>query len=162
MVQASIEVQVASNSQQLPQQEQFVRWCELALQQRDAPAQLCIRIVDEDEGRELNLHWRGKDYATNVLSFTADIPAGVLDIELLGDLVICAPVVERQAAEQNKQLLAHWAHMVIHGCLHLQGHDHQDDAQAEQMESLERQLLQQLGYDDPYAQHDNTKEHAKP
>lgn len=158
---AELEVQIASSSKLLPALQDFQHWCDLALSSRQQPSQLCIRIVDEDEGRELNLHWRTKDYATNVLSFVADIPPGVLDIPLLGDLVICAPVVEREAAAQGKPLNAHWAHMVIHGCLHLLGYDHQDDAEAEEMEQLERQLLARCGHDDPYAQDEQTTEHAK-
>lgn len=146
----SLDVQVASSSIWLPAQASLQAWCELALRQRTSPSELCIRLVDEEEGRELNLQWRGKDYATNVLSFVAEIPDGILDIPLLGDLVICAPVVEREAAEQDKEREAHWAHMVIHGCLHLLGYDHLEDAEAEEMEQLERQLLAELGYADPY------------
>lgn len=134
-----------------PAEADFRRWCELALRQRTADSELTIRLVDEPEGRELNHTWRGRDYATNVLSFPADIPEGLLDIPLLGDLVICVPVVEREALEQGKPVAAHWAHMVIHGCLHLLGYDHIDDAEAEEMEMLERELLAELGHPDPYA-----------
>ncbi|XWT11182.1 rRNA maturation RNase YbeY [Stutzerimonas urumqiensis] len=129
----------------------FRRWCELALRQRSADSELTIRLVDEPEGRELNRTWRGKDYATNVLSFPAEVPDGILDIPLLGDLVICVPVVQREAAEQGKSIEAHWAHLVIHGCLHLLGYDHLEDAEAEEMETLERHLLAELGHPDPYA-----------
>ncbi|MBB3102532.1 rRNA maturation RNase YbeY [Azomonas macrocytogenes] len=139
-----------------PGDSEFRRWCELALRQRTADSELTIRLVDEPEGRELNATWRHKDYATNVLSFPADVPEGpggiaLLDIPLLGDLVICVPVVMREAAEQGKPLQAHWAHLVIHGCLHLLGYDHQEDAEAEEMEDLERLLLAELGHSDPYA-----------
>ncbi|CDZ94558.1 rRNA maturation RNase YbeY [Pseudomonas saudiphocaensis] len=134
-----------------PAEADLRRWCELALRQRSADSELTIRLVDEPEGRELNSTWRQKDYATNVLSFPADVPDGLLDIPLLGDLVICVPVVEREAAEQDKSLQAHWAHLVIHGCLHLLGYDHIEDDEAEEMESLERQLLAELGHPDPYA-----------
>lgn len=127
-------------------------WCELALRQRSGDSELTIRLVDEEEGRELNRTWRQKDYATNVLSFPADVPDEMLDIPLLGDLVICVPVVEREALEQGKTLTAHWAHLVIHGCLHLLGYDHIDDDEAEEMEDLERQLLAELGHPDPYAE----------
>ena len=106
-----------------------------------------------DEGQSLNHTYRGKDYATNVLSFPADLPPE-LDLPLLGDLVVCAPVVAREATEQHKQLNAHWAHMVIHGCLHLLGYDHIDDAEADEMEALERELLAQLGIADPYLDDD--------
>ena len=113
-------------------------------------SELSSRLVDAEEGQQLNATWRNKDYPTTVLSFPADIPDGLLDIPLLGDLVICVPVVEREAAEQGKALTAHWAHLVIHGCLHLLGYDHIDDAEAEEMEELERQLLAEIGYPDPY------------
>lgn len=134
-----------------PSEADFRRWCELALRQRSADSELTIRLVDEEEGRELNRTWRHKDYATNVLSFPAEVPEGLLDIPLLGDLVICVPVVEREAVEQGKALEAHWAHLVIHGCLHLLGYDHIEDDEAEEMEGLERELLAELGHPDPYA-----------
>jgi probable rRNA maturation factor len=145
-----LDVQCASSSA-APDEADLRRWCELALRQRTADSELTIRLVDEPEGRELNRTWRQKDYATNVLSFPADVPDELLDIPLLGDLVICVPVVEHEAAEQGKTLSAHWAHLVIHGCLHLLGYDHIDDEEAEEMESLERQLLAELGHPDPYA-----------
>lgn len=138
---------------QAPGDDDFRQWCELALRQRSADSELTIRLVDEAEGRELNCTWRQKDYATNVLSFPADVPDEFLDIPLLGDLVICVPVVAREAAEQGKPLMAHWAHLVIHGCLHLLGYDHIEDTEAEEMEDLERQLLAELGHPDPYAEH---------
>lgn len=105
--------------------------------------ELTIRIVSDRESRTLNHQYRGKDKPTNVLSFQGD--AGVL-----GDLVICAPVVQREAAEQGKSLRAHWAHMVVHGCLHLQGYDHESDADAQKMEAREIRILSSLGFDDPY------------
>ncbi|WPO99426.1 rRNA maturation RNase YbeY [Pseudomonas sp. HR96] len=134
-----------------PQDNDFRTWCELALRQRSADSEMTIRLVDEAEGRELNHTYRHKDYATNVLSFPADVPDDMLDIPLLGDLVICTQVVEREAREQGKPLDAHWAHLVIHGCLHLLGYDHIDDDEAEEMEALERTLLAELGHRDPYA-----------
>ena len=145
-----LDLQIASDGQ-APSLEQLQQWCALGLRQRSADSELTIRLIDEAEGRELNNTWRHKDYATNVLSFPADVPEGLLDIPLLGDLVICVPVVEREAAEQDKSLEAHWAHLVIHGCLHLLGYDHIDDAEAEEMESLEQNLLAELGHPDPYA-----------
>ncbi|MFJ2985830.1 MULTISPECIES: rRNA maturation RNase YbeY [unclassified Pseudomonas] len=138
-----------------PDDAAFRRWCELALRQRTADSEMTIRLVDEAEGRELNHTYRHKDYATNVLSFPADVPDELLDIPLLGDLVICIPVVEREAAEQGKALEAHWAHLVIHGCLHLLGYDHIEDNEAEEMEALERELLAELGHPDPYADDEN-------
>nr|WP_294980948.1 rRNA maturation RNase YbeY [uncultured Pseudomonas sp.] len=146
-----LDLQIASDAPGLPSEAAFRRWCELALRQRQNDSELTIRLVDEGEGRELNRTWRHKDYATNVLSFPADVPDELLDIPLLGDLVICAPVVTREAAEQGKSAEAHWAHLVIHGCLHLLGYDHIDDAEAEEMEGLERELLAELGHPDPYA-----------
>lgn len=146
-----LDLQIASEAAGLPDEAQLRRWCELALRQRKNDSELTIRLVDEPEGRELNRTWRHKDYATNVLSFPADVPDELLDIPLLGDLVICVPVVEREAAEQGKEPATHWAHLVIHGCLHLLGYDHIEDDEAEEMEALERQLLAELGYPDPYA-----------
>lgn len=145
-----LDLQVASEAN-APTETQFRLWCELGLRQRTADSELTIRLVDEAEGRELNSTWRHKDYATNVLSFPADVPDEMLDIPLLGDLVICVPVVTREAAEQGKALDAHWAHLVIHGCLHLLGYDHIDDDEAQEMEALEQSLLAELGYPDPYA-----------
>ena len=149
-----LDLQIASDAGNLPSEAQFRTWCELALRQRSADSEMTIRLVDEAEGRELNHTYRQRDYATNVLSFPADVPDGLLDIPLLGDLVICAPVVEREALEQNKPAYAHWAHMVIHGCLHLLGYDHIEDEEAEEMEALERDLLAELGLPDPYADHE--------
>ncbi|AEF23416.1 MULTISPECIES: rRNA maturation RNase YbeY [Pseudomonas] len=146
-----LDLQVASQAGHLPAEADFQAWCAIALRQRSADSELTIRLVDEEEGRELNRTWRGKDYATNVLSFPADVPDELLDIPLLGDLVICVPVVEREAVEQGKTLDAHWAHLVIHGCLHLLGYDHIEDEEAEEMEGLERILLAELGHPDPYA-----------
>ncbi|HUH56920.1 MAG TPA: rRNA maturation RNase YbeY, partial [Pseudomonadales bacterium] len=110
-----LDLQIASSASQLPSHAELLKWCALALRQRSQPTELTIRLVDAEEGQQLNATWRGKDYPTNVLSFPADIPDGLLDIPLLGDLVICVPVVEKEAAEQNKTLTAHWAHLVIHG-----------------------------------------------
>jgi probable rRNA maturation factor len=108
-----------------------------------------IRIVDEPEMRALNARYRGKDYATNVLAFPAELPPGV-DVALLGDIVVCAPVVRREAAEQSKPVRAHWAHLLVHGTLHLLGHDHERPRAAAAMEALERRVLATLGFPDPY------------
>jgi probable rRNA maturation factor len=110
--------------------------------------ELTIRIVDEAEGRDLNKRYRGKDYATNVLSFPYD--GETLDVPVLGDLVLCAPVVEREAGEQGKEPRNHWAHLVVHGCLHLLGYDHQADREAREMEDRERAILATFGIPDPY------------
>lgn len=145
-----LDLQDVSGASGQPSREQFLQWCELALEHRQGDSELTIRLVGTDEGLALNKAWRGRDYATNVLSFPADVPDEFLDIPLLGDLVICTPVVEREALEQGKPVLAHWAHLVIHGCLHLLGYDHIDDQEADEMENLERVLLARLGYPDPY------------
>jgi len=144
----SLELQLASEAQGLPATSDFETWAETALEDESRRG-LVIRIVDEAESRRLNRDYRGKDRPTNVLSFPFEAPPGVPD-EHLGDLVICAPVVKREAKEQGKVESHHWAHMVIHGVLHLRGHDHQDDAEAQIMENLERQLLAGLGLPDPY------------
>jgi len=143
-----LDIQRASDAPDQPDDDSFLRWVGLALG-AGTGRELTIRLVDMDEGQSLNHTYRGKDYATNVLSFPADLPPE-LDLPLLGDLVVCVPVVAREAAEQHKPLNAHWAHMVIHGCLHLLGYDHIDDAEADEMEALERELLAQLGIADPY------------
>lgn len=138
----------------LPAAVSFRRWVAAALEGRIREADLAIRVVDIKEGQSLNRHYRGKDYATNVLSFPAEIPEGLpkgVNFPLLGDLVICAPVVAREADEQSKALNAHYAHMTVHGVLHLLGWDHEDDKEAEAMEQLEREILAELGIADPYA-----------
>jgi len=136
----------------LPSAVSFRRWVEAALHgaKRREPAELSIRIVDGDEGRALNRDYRGKDYATNVLSFPVEQPPGVT-LPLIGDLAICAPVVLREAAEQGKAARDHWAHLTIHGVLHLLGYDHVDDREAVAMETLETRILAGLGIADPYA-----------
>jgi probable rRNA maturation factor len=135
----------------IPLYSTFAAWVEAALrsarQRRDC--ELSIRIVDAGEGRQLNRSFRKRDYATNVLSFPAELPAG-MKLPLIGDLVICAPVVAREAGEQGKRLRDHYAHMTIHGTLHLLGYDHENEADAERMEALERRILADLGIADPY------------
>ncbi|MFC4487820.1 rRNA maturation RNase YbeY [Tepidiphilus baoligensis] len=132
-------------SAEVPPRAAVLRWVRAALQKGEA--QVAVRFVDTEEGRELNRRFRGKDYATNVLSFVYDVPE---EAGLMGDLVLCAPVVEREAAEQGKPLAAHYAHLIVHGMLHLQGYDHEDDSQAAEMEALERDVLGRLGFPDPY------------
>lgn len=134
----------------VPDDDAFRRWVGAALAGRRETAELTVRIVDEAEGRALNARWRGRDYATNVLSFPAELPPGVA-LPLLGDLVVCAPVVAREAAEQGKAETDHWAHLVVHGTLHLLGFDHERETDAALMEGLERELLAGLGIGDPYA-----------
>lgn len=144
-----LDLQLASSASNLPDVTQFQRWLQAAILPFQDEAEVTIRIVDEQESQQLNLQYRGKDKATNVLSFPFQCPPGI-ELPLLGDLVICAGVVRAEAAEQNKPLAAHWAHMVVHGCLHLLGFDHINDADAEQMEAEEIQILQQLGISNPY------------
>lgn len=145
-----VDLQIATeNLEGLPTEDQIVQWATAAVQPEGDEVEMTVRIVDEAESHELNLTYRGKDRPTNVLSFPFECPDEV-ELPLLGDLVICRQVVEREAAEQEKPLMAHWAHMVVHGSLHLLGYDHIEDDEAEEMESLETQIMQGLGFDDPY------------
>lgn len=148
-----IDLEDVSNGDN-PGEADFTRWISAALSGLRDEAELSIRIVDRDESQALNKQYRDKDKPTNVLSFPADLPPEV-DIPLLGDLVICASVVEQEAQEQNKSLEAHWAHMAIHGCLHLLGFDHIEDTEAEEMEALESRLITGLGYAEPYPDESN-------
>ncbi len=138
----SLSVQYASNAKNLPTRQQFRRWVKIALEQ---DVQMVLRIVDEIEGRALNESYRGKDYATNVLTFVYD------DSEpLYSDVVICAPVVIREAQEQGKDVLAHFAHLTLHAALHLQGYDHEKVRDAKVMEARETALMLKLRYPAPY------------
>lgn len=151
-----IDVINDSASTNIPGAVQLQTWGDAVLKHLDAsdkPVCLGLRIVDEDESAAINLAYRQKDYATNVLSFGVDIPDEIinsLDEVPLGDLVICASVVAREADAQEKSLPAHWAHMLIHGMLHLHGFDHETDAEALAMETLETQILAELGFENPY------------
>ncbi|MDH5693722.1 MAG: rRNA maturation RNase YbeY [Gammaproteobacteria bacterium] len=146
-----IDLQFADLSLQggVPPEEKITQWVETVLAPRRDEAELSIRIVDNAEIQSLNKQFRHQDKPTNVLSFPADLPEG-LDIPLLGDVVIAAPVVEAEAIEQGKAIEAHWCHMVVHGVLHLLGYDHIDENEAIVMESLETGILTGLGYEDPY------------
>lgn len=150
-----IDLQIASeNSEGLPTLEQFTYWVETALafeaQTEDfTETEMTIRIVDEEESQTLNREYRGKDYPTNVLSFPFEVPEGI-ELPLLGDLVICRQVMEREAKEQQISLASHWAHLAVHGTLHLLGYDHIEEAEAEEMEGLETKIMQKLGFEDPY------------
>ncbi len=154
-VRLDVAVGYATPRAGVPAATSFRRWVAAALQGRIREADLAIRIVGEDEGRALNRHYRGKDYATNVLSFPGELPPEVklpkgVTMPLLGDIVLCAPVVAREAAEQAKPIAHHYAHLTVHGCLHLLGMDHQDEREAQCMEQLERDILAKLSIDDPY------------
>jgi len=140
---SAVHIQRAVPAAGIPSAASLRTWAETARGQKKG--EITIRIVDADEGRALNRDWRGKDYATNVLSFPFEEPG------YLGDIVICAEVVAREAVEQRKTPRAHWAHLVVHGVLHLMGHDHIADDEAEKMEALERKLLSRMGFSDPYA-----------
>jgi probable rRNA maturation factor len=144
-----IDIQYAIDDVGLPDKEQLSLWANAALHDVDTISELSIRIVDETEGAQLNEEWRKKKGPTNVLSFPAEL-AEEVQPSLLGDIVICAPIIAREASEQGKLLHAHWAHMVIHGTLHLLGYDHIEGAQAEIMESLEIDILNKLDIDNPY------------
>lgn len=144
-----LDLQIASAAPGLPAADDFRCWVDAALSGRRDEAELTIRVVDEPESAELNGTYRHKQGPTNVLSFPFEAPPGV-ELPLLGDIVICAPVVAREAVEQGKTAAAHWAHMTVHGCLHLLGYDHIEPAEAEIMETLEKDVLSALGYADPY------------
>ncbi len=145
----AVDVQYAIEASNLPGEADFALWVETVLKNRKVDGEVCIRVVDPDESQALNAEYRGKDKPTNVLSFPFEVPPGV-PVTLLGDLVVCAEVVAREAEEQHKTLLHHWAHMVVHGTLHLLGFDHINDDEAEEMEALERDLLARLDIADPY------------
>jgi probable rRNA maturation factor len=144
-----LDVQRATTFEPIPDDREFARWMDAALQDREQ-ATVTLRIVGRDESRRLNRRYRGKDAATNVLSFPADLPPEI-GLPLLGDIVICAPLVDAEAAAQQKPVDAHWAHLTIHGVLHLLGYDHQAPDQAAEMEALEISLLASVGIPDPYA-----------
>jgi probable rRNA maturation factor len=142
MPKLKLSIQNASNGKNLPTPSQLRQWAKAALR---VESEVVIRIVDELEARALNSQYRAKDYATNVLTF----PLSEEPI-LMGDIIICAPVVAAEAAAQNKSIEAHFAHLTVHGMLHLSGFDHETEPQAELMEALEVQILAKLGYANPY------------
>lgn len=150
-----IDIQVAVRQTGLPTQEQLREWARHAWLDKDARAEVVLRVTSEAESRRLNHEFRGQDRATNVLSFPYE-PLPEMGLYHVGDIVFCAPVVAREAAEQGKPEPAHWAHMVVHGMLHLQGYDHVETADAVEMESLEAGILNELGFADPYAGEDRT------
>lgn len=145
----TVDMQVACNNKQLPTFEQLQCWSETALKSYNKSFELTIRLVESLESQQLNHQYRDKDKPTNVLSFPFEVPDGI-ELDLLGDLIVCADVVEFEAKDQNKELIAHWAHMIIHGCLHLLGYDHITQDEALEMEAIEIRLMAELGYSDPY------------
>ena len=150
MSQVILDLQLAcEDNTGLPEESQFQKWLDVVIPQFQAESEVTIRLVDTEESNELKLTYRGMDKPTNVLSFPFEAPPGI-ELPLLGDLIICRQVVEREATEQGKPLEAHWAHMVVHGSLHLLGYDNIEDEEAEEMESLETEIMLALGYEDPY------------
>jgi probable rRNA maturation factor len=149
LVNIELELQIASAAKTLPHPAQVREWVSVALWGRIDTAELTIRIVDESESAELNKQYRGKIGPTNVLSFPYEPYPGIAS-RLLGDVVLCAPIIEREAVENNKELIAHWAHLVVHGTLHLLGYNHELAEEAVEMESLETAIMLQLGFSPPY------------
>ncbi|MDY6829161.1 MAG: rRNA maturation RNase YbeY [Pseudomonadota bacterium] len=145
-----LDVQVATTATLAPKRQQIQRWVEAALLPFRTAAEVCVRLVDRDESAALNQQYRGRSGPTNVLSFATELPEGVT-LCMLGDLVICVPLVASEALDQDKPYFDHFAHLVVHGCLHLLGHDHEEESQAEEMESVERRILADLGIPDPYS-----------
>lgn len=145
-----LDLQIAtSDSNDIPSQDKIQQWLTFILPQFVNEAELTIRIVDEQESQYLNNLYRHKDKPTNVLSFPFESPVE-METPLLGDLVICKQIVQKEAQEQNKSLESHWSHMIVHGCLHLLGYDHIDDNEAQEMESIEIDIMAALGFANPY------------
>ena len=147
---SGVEVQRACTAPGVPPPAKLAEWAEAALDGRSKDARMTVRVVDEAEGAALNERYRGRAGATNVLAFGFDAPE-VPPVRILGDVVVCAPVAAREALAHSKRLDAHWAHLVVHGTLHLLGYDHDEPGDAAEMETLEREILDRLGYPDPYA-----------
>ncbi len=145
----AVDLQVSEDAGDVPSAEEFRHWVTAALADRRRRAQVSLRITGRDEMRDLNRRYRDRPGATNVLSFPADLPAEVRT-PLLGDVVVCAPIVAEEARAQGKTELAHWAHLVVHGTLHLIGYDHVEAHDARRMEAVETDVLARLGYADPY------------
>lgn len=160
---AILDLQLATTSSVIPTQDNIQLWLNTVLAHQNLSAhEITVRLVDIEESQALNLDYRGKDKPTNVLSFPFEMPEILSQQDadedskipsLLGDLVVCSQVVEAEAKQQNKPNLDHWAHMIVHGCLHLLGYDHIEDAEADEMEGLEITILKQLSIDDPYQDH---------
>ncbi|WP_216782523.1 rRNA maturation RNase YbeY [Candidatus Profftia tarda] len=147
----TLDLQVAcKNNDGLPNKDYFHHWLEASLRQCQKKIEVTVRLVDCHESHALNMTYRGENKPTNVLSFSFKGPEDV-NLDLLGDIIICRQIVEREAKEQNITPISHWAHMVVHGALHLLGYDHILNKEAEEMESLEAEIMQALGYPNPYA-----------
>ncbi|MDG1310746.1 MAG: rRNA maturation RNase YbeY [Porticoccaceae bacterium] len=152
-----LDIQMACPSEETPEEDSMQHWASAALRDERHTAELSVRIVDEQESATLNQQYRGKSGSTNILSFPFDAVTPE-PLPILGDLVICAPVVIREAVEQNKPVEAHWAHMCVHGVLHLLGYDHVGDRDAEVMETLETEILLGLGFPAPYSYSDSEEQ----
>ena len=152
-----LDIQMACPSEEAPEEDSMQHWASAALRDERDTAELSVRIVDEHESATLNQQYRGKSGSTNILSFPFDAVTPE-PLPILGDLVICAPVVIREAVEQNKPVEAHWAHMCVHGVLHLLGYDHVGDRDAEVMETLETEILLGLGFPAPYSYSDSEEQ----
>ncbi len=147
-----LDIENPENYPGIPAEADLLHWAQAAWSE-DHEAGVVLRIVGEAESRAFNRDYRDKDYPTNILSFPYDMPAlpdEEEEAEYLGDLVVCLPILEREASEQGKSFTQHWAHLLIHGLLHLQGYDHINDDEAEEMEALETDILARLGFPDPY------------
>lgn len=162
-----LDLQIACEDEEPPPRERIELWVTETLAAAnyepkftEEPVELTVRVVGEAESQALNGQYRDKQKPTNVLSFPFEAPEGV-PLSLLGDLIVCAAIVRTEAQQQNKPLTAHWAHMIVHGTLHLLGFDHIDPSEAEAMETLETRILASLGFDDPYATNDDTQEADK-
>ncbi len=142
-----LDVQIVSQNTDIPDEADFKNWANAVPSKEVSSA--CLRIVDESEAKSLNQQYRNIDKATNVLSFPAEIPTQI-GINFLGDIVICAQLVNREAQEQGKEFMSHWAHLLVHGLLHLQGFDHEENKSADKMEALEIEILQNLNIPNPY------------
>lgn len=144
-----LELQIATDFADYPTEQQFQAWIDAVLTDQSVDSEIVIRLVDAAESGELNQQYRHKSGPTNILSFPFEAPEGI-DMDLLGDLVICAPLIAEEARQQSKPLIHHWAHITIHGVLHLLGYDHVEEAEAEEMEALEIKLLHKLNIANPY------------
>lgn len=151
----TLELQIVSESLLIPTQTQFQLWIDTVLKNIDDDIELVVRVIDEPEMIQYNEQYRHKQGATNILSFPFEVPDGI-DSHLLGDLLVCAAVLEKESTEQNKSLADHWAHIIMHGVLHLLGYDHVNDDDAEEMELLEIQFLQTININNPYEDRHNT------
>ncbi len=151
----TVEIQLASKSKFIPDQQQFQNWVDAVLTDESQHSEIVIRVIDEDEMIEYNEQYRHKSGPTNILSFPFEAPDSV-ESDLLGDLLVCAPVIETESKQQKKTLENHWAHIIVHGVLHLIGYDHINDMDAEEMEALEVMILKTITINNPYEETINT------